>query len=413
MSIRKTVTSKGLVRYQVYVNDATARRRVYIGTFERQRDAEEAQYEAKRRLRLGEPLKPKPAREEVRFDQLAKRWYAGLVGLRPSTKRDYDKAIRRLQPYLGGKHVSQITRRDIDELIADLSQRYAPSTVRKTVVILKMVLRMAVDHDYLDKLPLGSTKLALPKSRRRVFEPLTREQAARLMRHAPEYWQPFVQFMLTSGLRRAEAWGLTVDDLDLDLGVVHVRRQLVKRRFVELKTDAAYRDVPLPKQTIDVLKEHLSRLPDSDLRLLFPTPDGRPVDPPNFYARVWIPTRQAAGLPSFRLHDCRHHVASIYLSQGRSITYVQRLLGHSNPITLLSIYSWVTKGEAEVATTDFESWLGEEGAARYLSRRVAIACSDRRDKPCSTNGRRLLARGGSCGRARPLPSGRRLNPNPR
>jgi len=51
----------------------------------------------------------------------------------------------------------------------------------------------------------------------------------------------------------------------------------------------------------------------------------------------------------------------------RSITYVQRLLGHSNPSTLLSIYSWVTKGEADIATTEFETWLGEEARALYAA----------------------------------------------
>jgi site-specific recombinase XerD len=70
-------------------------------------------------------------------------------------------------------------------------------------------------------------------------------------------------------------------------------------------------------------------------------------------------------LPHFRLHDCRHHVAGVSLSQGRSITYVRRLLGHSRPTTQLSIYSWVTKGEADIATSEFEKWLGDEEQALY------------------------------------------------
>jgi len=54
------------------------------------------------------------------------------------------------------------------------------------------------------------------------------------------------------------------------------------------------------------------------------------------------------------------------------VTYAQRLLGHSNPTTLLSIYSHVTKGEADVATRDLEKWLGEEGRSFYaVAARVA------------------------------------------
>lgn len=73
--------------------------------------------------------------------------------------------------------------------------------------------------------------------------------------------------------------------------------------------------------------------------------------------------------------NCRHHVASVYLSQGRSITYVQRLLGHSNPTTLLSIYSWVTRGEASIATTEFEEWLGRELATRWRVPRSGRLCT--------------------------------------
>jgi integrase len=356
VSIKKHVDQKGRTRYRVYVYDSARKKSIYVNTFDRPKDAQEAEYEAKRRLKLGESLKP---REQITFDDLCRKWMTGLTTVRPMTIKDYRNAIDRMKPLLGSKYVTSITRRDIDELVSTLSARYAPSTTRKTVVIMKMILRAAVDWDYLDKEPTEGARLSLPKTKRRVFEPLTREQVDRLIDCAPEYWQPFYRFLLTSGVRRAEAWGVTTADLDLERGIVNIRRQLVKKQFVDLKTDAAYRKVPLPESTIEALRHHLAVRPDNALDLVFPTPEGKAVIPPNFYARVWIPTREKAGLPAFRMHDARHHVASVYLSQGRSITYVQRLLGHANPSTLLSIYSWVTKGEEDVATTDFERWLSE------------------------------------------------------
>jgi len=181
-----------------------------------------------------------------------------------------------------------------------------------------------------------------------------------------------VQLLLTTGLRGSEARGLRIADVDLDAGIVRVRGQLVGKEIQPLKTESSRRDVPIPKQTVDALESHIVAVPQSELGLLFPTPEGRPITPSNFYSRIWIPAREAAGLPGLRLHDCRHHVASVYLSQGRSITYVQRLLGHSNPSTLLSIYSWVTRGESDIATSEFEKWLGEEERALYGSfQRVA------------------------------------------
>ena len=364
MSIKKGVDGRGRNRFRVYVYDSVRHKSVYINTFEKLGDAETAEYEAKRRLRLGESLKP---REQITFDELTRRWMTGLTTVRPMTIKDYRNAVDRMKPLLGAKYVAAITRRDVDQLISTLSARYAPSTTRKTIVILKMILRAGVDWDLLDKLPTEGTRLSLPKIKRRSFEPLTRLQVNRLIECAPEYWQPFYRFLITSGTRRAEAWGVTTADLDLEKGIVRIRHQLVKRQFVDLKTDAAYRNIPLPDSTIEALRHHMKSRPENELDLVFPTPEGRPVDPPNFYARVWIPTRVKAGLPKFRMHDCRHHVASVYLSQGRSITYVQRLLGHAQASTLLNIYSWVTKGEEDVATNDFERWLSEEERVSYAS----------------------------------------------
>lgn len=368
MSIRKRPDSRGRMHYHVYVYDNVAKRQIYSGSFERLKDAEEAEYEMKRRIRLGERLKP---REQVTFDALAKRWLNGLNSVRPSTRRDYEKALRRLRPFVGSKLVSAITRRDIDEAISAFSCRYAPSTTRKTIVVMKMVLRVAIDWDFIDAMPTGATRLPLPKIRKRVWRPLTKDQVATLLDCAPEYWRPFYLFLLTTGCRRAEAWGLIAEDLDLATGVVHIRRQLVKRQLVPLKTDAAHRRIPLPQQTIDALSTHLSARPQNELDLVFPTPQGKPVDPPHFYSRVHIKTRECAGLPDLRLHDLRHQYASTAIMLGRSVKYVQTTMGHANASVTLNTYSWLFPDEGDQAVIDLDKWLSEEGRAPYFATLVA------------------------------------------
>lgn len=367
MTVRKKTDDSGRTRFQVYVYDRAVKRSKYLGTFDSKRDAELAESEAKRRLRLGESIKPAPVREEIIFDKLAKQWRATLTHVRPATREDYRKAIQRVSPLIGRMRVSAITRQNIDMVIASLTERYAPCTVRKTLIVTKMVFRVAIDWGYIDAMPTGGSRLNLPKLKKRKFDPLSPEEVHRLIDAAPEYWKPWYIFMLTTGLRRSESFGLRVPDLDLDGGVVRVRQQLVKRKLVELKTDAADRRVPLPKQTVDALRQHLGARPDNELDLVFPSPEGKPVDPSNFYARVWIPTRKTAGLPELRVHDCRHHVASLLLSQGRSIKYTQTVMGHATVAVLLDVYTHLTPGEEGRATDDMERWLGEEEVAVYAA----------------------------------------------
>jgi integrase len=49
--------------------------------------------------------------------------------------------------------------------------------------------------------------------------------------------------------------------------------------------------------------------------------------------RVWDRLRRKAGLPHFRIHDCRHAFCSNLVSNGRTLYEVQILAGHSSPRT--------------------------------------------------------------------------------
>jgi integrase len=49
---------------------------------------------------------------------------------------------------------------------------------------------------------------------------------------------------------------------------------------------------------------------------------------------VFYSVLKAPELPSFRLYDLRHTVASLPVSSGTPLLYVSRQLGHANPTTL-------------------------------------------------------------------------------
>lgn len=346
----------GGIRYEVRVFNKAANRQVYVGTFTRRKDAVDAEADAKRRLKLGE----RPIREEILFEDLAKRWLKSQTGVRPSTREDYRKAIDRVRPFIGKKLASQVCRRDFDDIISTLSQKYAPSTVRKTVVVLKMLFRTAIDWDFIDVMPTGASKLSLPKMRKRVFVPLEPEDVRRLIGCAPDYWKPWFLTAVTTGMRRGELFGLVWAVVDLDKGEVLVRQQLVGTKLLELKSDAAQRRIPLPSATIAALKAHKEVCPSTNLDLVFPMPSGTVVHAATWYARVFIPTREAAQLPTLRAHDLRHVYASALIRQGRSIKYVQTTMGHATASITLNVYGWLYPDEGEQAASDLNNWLSLE-----------------------------------------------------
>lgn len=189
----------------------------------------------------------------------------------------------------------------------------------------------------------------------------------RLIDSAPEYWRPAFLVLFTVAPRRSELFGLELKNLNLEEHTLLIRYQLHKGRLVEPKSDAAVRRVVLPARTVEALRTRLATVPDSELGLLFPTERGRPVNPDTWFHRVWQPTREAAGMPDLRIHDARHHLASLLLSQGRSVKYVQRTMGHATASILLDVYAWVTRHEEEEAMSDLDRWMGEEEPAEYGS----------------------------------------------
>ena len=83
---------------------------------------------------------------------------------------------------------------------------------------------------------------------------------------------------LATGLRRGELLGLKWSDIDLNKGIICVRRQILRQNGkvveVPLKTKNSYRNIAIGADTIEVLKnmEHSSEY-------VFPSQNGGPCPP--------------------------------------------------------------------------------------------------------------------------------------
>ena len=98
--------------------------------------------------------------------------------------------------------------------------------------------------------------------------------------------------------------------------------------FSDLKTGNARRRIPLPQEVLRKLKLWKLRCPYSEEGLVFPSPNGSPLDPSNFHRRVWDPLLKAAKLPHGRFHALRHSFAPALITDHQSPKLVQTLLVH-------------------------------------------------------------------------------------
>jgi integrase len=151
-----------------------------------------------------------------------------------------------------------------------------------------------------------------------------------------------IRLLLLTGWREQEVLALRWAALDLDGG---------RARLAETKTGLSHR--PLGGAAVQLLRE-MPRLIGSPF--VFPS---RALDAPlTDIKHVWHAVRHAAGLGSVRLHDLRHHFASIGAQQGLSLIALGAVLGHR-----------------ELATTRKYAHLGDDPTKRAADQISAAVAS--------------------------------------
>jgi integrase len=191
---------------------------------------------------------------------------------------------------------------------------------------LRQVLNRAVAWGLIDYNP---AKQGVPNPSRRYKEKRPFESWQQLETVAGRLGHVYgsmVVFAAATGLRPSELFALERRDLDLDAGVVFVRRAFANGRVKHTKTRLSTRAVPLQA----IAFEALERLPTSESPLLFPNSRGGYVDFRNFGPRHWKPAQISAGIVPLRyLYDLRHTYATFALRAGVSVFALSRFMGSS------------------------------------------------------------------------------------
>jgi integrase len=250
---------------------------------------------------------------------------------------------RHVYPSIGDLKLAEITPSVIQAWVKRISETLAPSTVGVVHGIVSSCLKSAVRDRRIASNPCDGTRLPDVEPKRVV--PLTDDQVRTLHSKIDPRFKALVHLCAATGLRQGEAFGLTADRVDFLRCVVKVDRQAVALakepiRFGPPKRPASYREIPVPRDVIDVLSAHIAAYGLGDDGLIFHADDGGFVRRSTFSAKVWVPAKKAANLPSdVGIHALRHYYASRLIRFGESVKTVQKRLGHASASETLDTYS--------------------------------------------------------------------------
>lgn len=280
-------------------------------------------------------------------------------------------ADRYVKKHLGTKKLSQLQGYQIQKFYNDLRREgLSPRTVRYCHSVLSSALKQAVRWKMMIQNPCNDCDL--PKMEKAEMKYFTPEEVKTFLQTAKTDKLYALLFLaIETGMRPEEYLGLQWKDVDLDEGVLTVRRAIKIQKgggfyFTEPKTKKSRRSIPLSSSLITALKAHRRsqleakmKIRDSyqDNDLTFATEIGTPLLIGNLRSRHFEKIRVEANLPKIRLYDLRHTNATMLLASGVSAKVVAERLGHSSVVLTLDTYSHVLPAMQTDATKKLEKMM--------------------------------------------------------
>ncbi|HMW21881.1 MAG TPA: tyrosine-type recombinase/integrase [Burkholderiaceae bacterium] len=252
------------------------------------------------------------------FRQFGEDSYMPDARTRKASHKDDACRLRvHVYPALGEKKMSEVTTRDVQQLLARVADKTSKSTANRVHSLVARMFKLAQVWGVIERSPCyGLSKFKEPKKAERFLTPeeITRFQAA-LAADKNTLAASALRLLLLTGLRRNEVIRAKWEQVDLAAGLLHLPKTKTGARYAVLNSAA---------------KELLASLPNRGQGTwIFPgTKPGQPMAQPT---RVLVRALKRAGIDRLRVHDLRHTFAATCVNSGASLYEVQKLLGHSSP----------------------------------------------------------------------------------
>lgn len=284
--------------------------------------------------------------------------------LSPSTKDTYRNFVERyILPDWGNYRLQDVKAFSVERWLAGLS--YAPSTKAKVRNILSALYGHAMRQEWIDRNPIRDVR----QSAKRQLEPdiLEPSEIQSLLVELPEPCRTMVMVAALTGMRVSEILGLQWHDVDLESGVLNLRRGVVNQHVTALKTAGSKRPLPIPQELVKVLSDWQARAHyNQPKHWVFASPhaDGKyPYWPGTLLQRLIQPAAKRVGISKhIGWHSFRRSFATLLYASEADVKTTQELMRHSTPMVTMGVYAQaVTEAKREAQSRIAGLILVQEG----------------------------------------------------
>ena len=275
-----------------------------------------------------------------------------------------DKAgvsIKSIAACVKGDHVAKSTTDKISAALGDKklfkalnpNGKLSEATILKYHRLLSSILTAAVHWQVIPYNPCASVKP--PRMRHKEAAVLDEQQSREILdalEDEPLRYRTLITLILYSGIRVAEASGLTWDDIDFENGFIDINKTLnyTPRKGVyedTPKSESSARVISIPPNIVELLKQYKEEQERAKELLgdrwgnstrVFVSETGYALHPntPGKWYRKFV---KKHGLAPSHIHTLRHTMTTLLLANGVDCVTVSKRLGHASPATTKEFYA--------------------------------------------------------------------------
>jgi integrase len=281
---------------------------------------------------------------------------------KPAAIRSYERNLRlHVLDHLGARRLCQIELEDVQKLVDGMiAGGKSPSLIEVAISPLRAIYRHAMKTPSSGVAVNPTVGLELPSTKGRRERVAPAGECAQLL-GALEHDRALWATAMYAGLRRGELQALRVEDIDLQAGLIHVRRGWDQYVGEITPKSGNARKAPIATALRSYLAAHLLALGRRE-GLVFGSTSADAFCPSTI---AWRSDRawKAAKLDRITLHECRHTFASLMIAAGVNAKALSVYMGHANIGITLDLYGHLMPGNEGEAAGLLDAYLEREAAA--------------------------------------------------
>ena len=305
--------------------------------------ARERARELRREIDLGrDPLAERGQRREApRVQDLIDRYLKEHVTRLSAMNAGDQKSMmaKLIAPHWGKKLVTDITKADVEKLLAKIAEGRArphkakpnnrarklqppkPTPVRANRVgeVLRKMFNLAIEWGWREDNPANGFYRRVENPRERFLTKAEIDRLALALDADPDQRAAgIIRICMLTGARVGEVRQARFEQFNRELGIWSKPAATTKQRKVHR--------VPISEDVAAIVRQRQLLVPKRNPWLF---PGDVPGQPVKEIRRFWLRVQKQAGIGDARIHDLRHTFASLLVSGGASLEMIGKLLGHT------------------------------------------------------------------------------------